>query len=416
VELTFGVDNQISTVRRGLAETRYQYDGWGRRIRKVGPTGSIEYLLAGIERRSLPDGTVQYRRRIAVGDLSVAESIRTVDGSEEVLYLIPDHLGSCRVVTNGEGHVVSRVSYAPFGKADRISGPTSRWFTGQEYEPDERWYNFGARMYDPELGRFLSPDSIVPDPFNPQALNRYAYVFNNPLGFVDPTGHSPEGTIHRRGESESAAPPGFSVVPKGDVKGWAGAAKQGWEAIQDGASWVGGKLKDLFTSDDDGEGPPAPPQPGDIPWSGRGEATDPNPASWRRWDPSAWDRATGWLRENGWIGNHGADNCSEFCKFSHRPGYLRMATDALTPGFGRAAFSRVASSSTFWWRNIFAPASKFTTPGHIPGVAIRWSPVKSEWNRLFGVDRRLYPSGKATWHVHVLKWVFGDHAGSLWRW
>ncbi len=48
---------------------------------------------------------------------------------------------------------------------------------------------YGARFYDPYLGRFISADSIVPDPGNPQSLNRYAYTLNNPLRYQDPTGH-----------------------------------------------------------------------------------------------------------------------------------------------------------------------------------------------------------------------------------
>lgn len=50
-------------------------------------------------------------------------------------------------------------------------------------------YNYGARFYDPEVGRFITPDSIAPDYKNPQSLNRYAYVQNNPLKYIDPTGH-----------------------------------------------------------------------------------------------------------------------------------------------------------------------------------------------------------------------------------
>jgi hypothetical protein len=49
----------------------------------------------------------------------------------------------------------------------------------------------GARWYDPSLNRFLSPDSIIPQPGNPQSLNRYSYVYNNPLGYTDPSGHAP---------------------------------------------------------------------------------------------------------------------------------------------------------------------------------------------------------------------------------
>ncbi len=53
-------------------------------------------------------------------------------------------------------------------------------------------YNYGARLYDPDIGRFISPDTIVPNYSNPQALNRYAYSLNNPMRFIDPTGHWPE--------------------------------------------------------------------------------------------------------------------------------------------------------------------------------------------------------------------------------
>ncbi|MBO9371239.1 MAG: RHS repeat-associated core domain-containing protein [Chloroflexi bacterium] len=52
-------------------------------------------------------------------------------------------------------------------------------------------YDYRARFYDPTLGRFLQPDPLVPEPGNPQALNRYAYVYNNPLRYVDGGGHLP---------------------------------------------------------------------------------------------------------------------------------------------------------------------------------------------------------------------------------
>ena len=50
-------------------------------------------------------------------------------------------------------------------------------------------YHYGARFYSPKLGRFLSPDTIVPGYTNPQAFNRYSYVLGNPLRYIDPTGH-----------------------------------------------------------------------------------------------------------------------------------------------------------------------------------------------------------------------------------
>ncbi len=61
--------------------------------------------------------------------------------------------------------------------------------TDQEFDAENGLYNYDARMYDPIIGRFITPDSIVPDQYNPQSLNRYSYCLNNPLIYTDPTGH-----------------------------------------------------------------------------------------------------------------------------------------------------------------------------------------------------------------------------------
>jgi len=54
---------------------------------------------------------------------------------------------------------------------------------------DRGLYYYGARYYDPTLGRFIQPDTIVPEPGNPQSLNRYSYVNNNPVKYTDPSGY-----------------------------------------------------------------------------------------------------------------------------------------------------------------------------------------------------------------------------------
>jgi len=73
-------------------------------------------------------------------------------------------------------------------------------------------YDYGARFYDPALGRFISADTVVPGAGNPQALNRYAYVRNNPLRYTDPTGHmvDPGGPT---GKPKKKPPPGEPGVP-----------------------------------------------------------------------------------------------------------------------------------------------------------------------------------------------------------
>jgi RHS repeat-associated protein len=81
--------------------------------------------------------------------------------------------------------------YLPYGAIRWESGlwSTDRRFTGQRWEASLGLYDYRARFYDPALGRFLQPDPLVPEPGNPQALNRYAYVNNNPLKYTDPGGH-----------------------------------------------------------------------------------------------------------------------------------------------------------------------------------------------------------------------------------
>ena len=64
-------------------------------------------------------------------------------------------------------------------------------FTGQREDATIGLYFYNARYLDPVLGRFTQPDTIVPQPGNPQALNRYSYVLNNPLKYIDPSGFDP---------------------------------------------------------------------------------------------------------------------------------------------------------------------------------------------------------------------------------
>jgi RHS repeat-associated protein len=108
-----------------------------------------------------------------------------------IYYLHSDHLGSTSLATTAGGAIVpgSRTGYDPYG-AVRYGGalPTDFTFTGQRAE-GFGLYDYHARWYAPALGRFISANPLVPEPGNPQALNRYAYVNNNPLRYADPSGH-----------------------------------------------------------------------------------------------------------------------------------------------------------------------------------------------------------------------------------
>ncbi|MBI3852883.1 MAG: hypothetical protein HY298_21725 [Verrucomicrobia bacterium] len=108
-------------------------------------------------------------------------------------YYHPDHLGSSSVMTDRQGNRVEHYEYSGFGR-EQYKEPTSAFqvsnrYTGQVLDEDTGLYYYNARYYDPELGRFIQPDSMVPGAANPQNLNRYSYVNNNPLNLTDPSGH-----------------------------------------------------------------------------------------------------------------------------------------------------------------------------------------------------------------------------------
>ncbi|MBI2912546.1 MAG: RHS repeat-associated core domain-containing protein [Chloroflexi bacterium] len=125
---------------------------------------------------------------------------KVVPGSPDTVhYLANDHLGGTAVVMHSDGSLASRMRYYPYGMVwttELGTGvtaiPTDKLFTGQQREgPTSGIYYYGARFYSADLGRFLQADSVVPGAGNPQALNRYTYVLNNPLLYNDPTGYFP---------------------------------------------------------------------------------------------------------------------------------------------------------------------------------------------------------------------------------
>jgi RHS repeat-associated protein len=106
-------------------------------------------------------------------------------------FVYGDHLGSASLTADASGAKVSEVRYYPFGETRYASGTTvtPKQFNAKEQQTDIGLYDYGARFYDPTIGRFISADSVVPQPGVPQSLNRYSYVRNSPLTRIDPSGH-----------------------------------------------------------------------------------------------------------------------------------------------------------------------------------------------------------------------------------
>jgi RHS repeat-associated protein len=214
--VTYTAFNMVATITQGASTYSWTYDDQHRRIHGQSRfyindpgTGALSEMVGGKQNKTWYD-YVQAEGRI------VAELPRvTPSGSAPgPFYFVTDSLGSIAVVTDSTGTVVERDAYDPWGKrrnpATGIDDPacgtappsvSSRGYTGHEHIDVVCLINENARVYDPAIGRFMSPDSEESDPYNPQNLNPYTYVDNRPLTLTDPTGHQPVEVVVVIGEA-----------------------------------------------------------------------------------------------------------------------------------------------------------------------------------------------------------------------
>jgi RHS repeat-associated protein len=107
-------------------------------------------------------------------------------------YYHTDGLGSVVAASDESGNLLWRKSYAPYG--EQIDGNTDNEpvsYTGKKHDDATGLTYFGARYYDPRIGRFMATDPVHFMESNPVSFNRYAYVNNNPYKYVDPDGNIP---------------------------------------------------------------------------------------------------------------------------------------------------------------------------------------------------------------------------------
>lgn len=119
--------------------------------------------------------------------------IYVIEGSQSTgtyYYAFTDHLGSVTRIFNESGGTVFEAEYDAWGRqaVSRNTIGFHRGYTGHEMLPEFGLINMNGRLYDPMLGRFLSPDNYVQMPDFSQSFNRYSYCINNPLKYNDPSG------------------------------------------------------------------------------------------------------------------------------------------------------------------------------------------------------------------------------------
>jgi RHS repeat-associated protein len=190
--LTYDVENRLTSVTKAGVTTSFVYNGDGTRVKRSVSNAGTTYYVGNYYEVWVPNsGTTTFNKYYYFGAQRVAAKIAST-----LFYFQGDHLGSSSVVMTQAGtSFYTRQTYFPYGAQRTTEGsalPTDYTFTGQKSDDSTGLMFYGARYYDVSLGRFTQPDTIVPSPLNPQSLNRFSYVRNNPVNLVDPTGHDEE--------------------------------------------------------------------------------------------------------------------------------------------------------------------------------------------------------------------------------
>ncbi|MCD7437293.1 FG-GAP-like repeat-containing protein [Streptomyces lincolnensis] len=187
-------DNLLASATTPAGKTTFVYDADGDRVRKTGPNGTVDTLGPLVEFDAAGQMVTSY--------YAGPRLIATRRGND-VSFHHQDVLGSPRMTTDASGTVTARSNYAPYGAPHGPAGQagSGTGFAGHKPDDETGLIHMGSRYYDPELAKFVSADTVVPRPYDPQALNRYSYAYNAPLDYTDPDGHEPIG-VHQRIESE----------------------------------------------------------------------------------------------------------------------------------------------------------------------------------------------------------------------
>jgi len=196
--------------RKGGAtsEYRFAYDARGSLRSALTPTGQIDYTVDAFGRRvsrnknlnldrqwayamggnpiAEIDATGKVTRFVYASSRIVPDFMATSDGT--IYRLLTDQLGSVRlVVRSSDGAIMQELEYDAFGNVLKDTHPQFQpfGFAGGLYDPDTQLVRFGARDYDPSVGRWTSKDPIL---FDGRQTNLYVYAGNDPINRIDPSG------------------------------------------------------------------------------------------------------------------------------------------------------------------------------------------------------------------------------------
>jgi RHS repeat-associated protein len=205
VSLSYDAEYRLTSSVINAVATSFVYDGNGHRVMKLNCPSAAPCGYSDSE------VTINLYVYDSSGDLAAEYTTGSVT-AVGTMFLTQDHLGSTRATTDGNQNVTARYDYLPFGEqiTDTTVGARAvvpgygngapdnspLRFTGKERDAETSLDFFGARYYSGAEGRFMSADwSAAPQPVpyarfdNPQSLNLYAYVLNDPASETDTDGH-----------------------------------------------------------------------------------------------------------------------------------------------------------------------------------------------------------------------------------
>ena len=202
-DIQYNVLNLPSTVSFSDGSTiTYTYAADGTKLKTVHKTGSTTTTTDYC-------GNVVYEN--GVQKLLLTDEGYVTLSDNKYHYYLKDHQGNNRVVINQSGTVEETNHYYPFGGVFASAGNVQPYkYNGKEYDGKKglNWYDYGARMYDAALGRFMTVDPLA-EKYYP--MSPYGYCLNNPIKFIDADGRLPRIYIERKGFGHA-----FVTVGNGD--------------------------------------------------------------------------------------------------------------------------------------------------------------------------------------------------------
>lgn len=202
--LAYNARNLLKSVTSAASTVTFGYDAAGKRLWKLSGSSLTVFVGEHFEDRGpyrqlchvIADG-----KRICtfqpLGNPMPIEPVVVGQPAPPPLvfdYYHQDQLKTCCVMSNRDGSLAQEYQYTAYGAEVYVQNTTDyplyNRFTDQYWDTEVGLYYYGHRYYDPVLGRFIQADNQTPNVYDPQGLNRYSYVLNNPFRYIDPTGHS----------------------------------------------------------------------------------------------------------------------------------------------------------------------------------------------------------------------------------